>query len=147
MAIMESKKRNERRQTKRERVVSGTAAGAVKAGGKGGEGNSKRVKLTDAAAAAVAPAAVAAPDASNAGGATRLFVGNLPYDVDEASLRTALAPANVTRVQWMTDKATGKFYGSCFVEVASGVDGSVVLGKHGVKLKGRKIRVNYEKRS
>jgi hypothetical protein len=51
------------------------------------------------------------PCPGNPSGYTRLFLGNLPFAVDEASLRTFLSPAIMTHVKWITDKETGKFYG------------------------------------
>ena len=42
-------------------------------------------------------------------------MGNLPFAVDEAGLTDFLP--GVTHIKWITDKATGKFYGSSFVEM------------------------------
>lgn len=80
----------------------------------------------------------------NPTGCTRLFLGNLPFSVDEASLRTFLSPAEMTHVKWITDKETGKFYGSAFIEVATSKCGAVaVKKKNGEKLMGRPIRINF----
>ena len=49
------------------------------------------------------------------GGITRLFVGNLPFAVDKASLG-AFFDGSMTHVKWITDKETGKFYGSAFCD-------------------------------
>lgn len=84
------------------------------------------------------------PCPGNPSGYTRLFLGNLPFAVDEASLRTFLSPAEMTHVKWITDKETGKFYGSAFIEVATSKCGAIaVKQKNGEKLMGRPIRINF----
>jgi nucleolin len=84
------------------------------------------------------------PCPGNPSGCTRLFLGNLPFAVDEASLRTFLDPAEMTHVKWITDKETGKFYGSAFIEVATSKCGAIaVKKKNGEKLMGRPIRINF----
>lgn len=84
------------------------------------------------------------PCPGNPDGYTRLFLGNLPFAVDEASLSTFLSPAVVTHVKWITDKETGKFYGSAFIEMSSSSCGaSAVKEKNGEKLMGRPIRINF----
>jgi len=80
----------------------------------------------------------------NPEGYTRLFLGNLPFAVDEASLRTFLAPAKMTHVKWITDKETGKFYGSGFIEMATSKCGAIaVKERNGEKIMGRPIRINF----
>ena len=56
------------------------------------------------------------PCKGNPQGVTRLFLGNLPFAVDEASLGDFF-PGQVTHIKWITDKETGKFYGSAFCEM------------------------------
>jgi hypothetical protein len=75
------------------------------------------------------------PCKGNPSGYTRLFLGNLPFVVDEASLRDFFSPAIMTHVKWITDKETGKFYGSAFVEMKTSKDGAIaVTEKNGEKL-------------
>lgn len=84
------------------------------------------------------------PCKGNPSGYTRLFLGNLPFAVDEASLRDFFSPAIMTHVKWITDKETGKFYGSAFVEMKTSKDGAIaVTERNGEKLLGRPIRINY----
>mmetsp|Transcript_16991 Transcript_16991/g.32162 ORF Transcript_16991/g.32162 Transcript_16991/m.32162 type:complete len:389 (-) Transcript_16991:1082-2248(-) len=84
------------------------------------------------------------PCNGNPSGCTRLFLGNLPFAVDEASLRSFLSPAEMTHVKWITDKETGKFYGSAFIEMATSKCGAIaVKQKNGEKLMGRPIRINF----
>lgn len=67
-------------------------------------------------------------------GATRLFVGKLPLTVDATSIRELITAAArfgdgsgpgdgssqpVVAVHWITDKSSGAFYGSVFVQMAS----------------------------
>jgi len=84
------------------------------------------------------------PCPGNPSGYTRLFLGNLPFSVDEESLRTFLSPAIMTHVKWITDKETGKFYGSGFIEMDTSVSGATaVKEKNGQKLMGRPVRINF----
>lgn len=84
------------------------------------------------------------PCSGNPSGYTRLFLGNLPFAVDEASLRTFFSPAEMTHVKWITDKETGKFYGSAFIEMATSKCGAIaVKERNGEKLMGRQIRINF----
>jgi len=79
----------------------------------------------------------------NPKGITRLFVGNLPFAVDEATLCTHLMDA-MTHVKWITDQETGKFYGSAFVEMRdSVVAAEAVFHKNGAQLMGRPLKVTY----
>lgn len=46
----------------------------------------------------------------------RIYVGNLSYNVDEAALVSQFESCGkVTKVQFITDKATGKFYGFAYL--------------------------------
>jgi RNA recognition motif-containing protein len=85
-----------------------------------------------------------APCKGNPLGITRLFLGNLPFTVDEAYLKEFIAPAQLTHIKWITDKETGKFYGSAFVEMRNTKDAAIaVTEKNGLELIGRPIRINY----
>mmetsp|Transcript_1258 Transcript_1258/g.2756 ORF Transcript_1258/g.2756 Transcript_1258/m.2756 type:complete len:352 (-) Transcript_1258:108-1163(-) len=77
----------------------------------------------------------------NPQGVTRLFVGNLPFVVDETSLKTFLP--GVTHIKWITDKETGKFYGSSFVEMDTSTSAADAVAKAGKELMGRAIKVNF----
>jgi nucleolin len=82
-----------------------------------------------------------APCKGNPQGCTRLFLGNLPFAVDEASLE-AFIPG-VTHIKWITDKETGKFYGSAFVEMGSSISAADAVAKAGSQLMGRPIKINF----
>ena len=82
------------------------------------------------------------PVKGNPQGVTRLFVGNLPFTVDEASLG-AFLPGEVTHIKWITDKETGKFYGSAFVEMDNSVSAAEAVAMAGEKLIGRPVKINF----
>mmetsp|Transcript_3814 Transcript_3814/g.10007 ORF Transcript_3814/g.10007 Transcript_3814/m.10007 type:complete len:346 (-) Transcript_3814:287-1324(-) len=82
-----------------------------------------------------------APCKGNPQGVTRLFLGNLPFSVDESSL-SAFLPGIVTHIKWITDKETGKFYGSAFIEMDNSTSAAEAVAMAGSKLIGRPIKIN-----
>lgn len=82
-----------------------------------------------------------APCKGNPQGVTRLFLGNLPFAVDETSLE-AFIPG-LTHVKWITDKETGKFYGSAFVEMGTSASAADAVAKAGSQLMGRPVKINF----
>ena len=88
------------------------------------------------------------PCKGNPSGVTRLFVGNLPFAVDEHSLEAFLGSegnngASITHIKWITDQATGKFYGSAFVEMKDSQTAAEAVSKAGSSLMGRPIKVRH----
>jgi len=81
------------------------------------------------------------PCKGNPQGVTRLFAGNLPFAIDEDSLQ-AFIPG-VTHIKWITDKETGRFYGSAFVEMESSRTAADAVAKAGTQLMGRPIKINF----
>ena len=65
--------------------------------------------------------------------------------MDEAKLLEVLHPAKVTHIQWLTDRNTGCFYGSAFIEVKTAEDAGSVLALDGMTVLGRRIKVKYQK--
>lgn len=65
--------------------------------------------------------------------------------MDESTLLDFLLPAKVTHIQWLTDRNTGKFYGSAFIETATSEDSGLVLALDGYAVLGRKIKVKYQR--
>merc|ERR1711874_644669 len=66
------------------------------------------------------------------------------FAVDETSLNDFVSPATITHIKWITDKETGKFYGSSFVEMLNSKDAAIpVTQKNGGKLLGRQLKINY----
>jgi cold-inducible RNA-binding protein len=76
---------------------------------------------------------------------TRVYVGNLSYHTDEASLRQACAAGGreVVSVSIVTDRMTGQPRGFAFVEFASEKDAQGAITElHGKPLDGRTLAVN-----
>jgi len=73
-----------------------------------------------------------------------LFVGNMSFDTSESSLRSLFEPyGEITRVQVMTDRDTGRARGFAFVEMARDEDAaSAVAALNGTELDGRALNVN-----
>lgn len=82
------------------------------------------------------------PCKGNPQGVTRLFLGNLPFSVDESSLG-AFLPGKVTHIKWITDKETGKFYGSAFIEMDNSISAAEAVAMSGEKLIGRQVKINF----
>src|SRR5262245_8286869 len=78
---------------------------------------------------------------------TRLFVGNLSYQTMEQDLQDFFAQAgNVTSVNLMFDKFTGKSGGFAFVELASAEEANKAVEMfNGKELQGRPLTVNVAK--
>jgi cold-inducible RNA-binding protein len=76
---------------------------------------------------------------------TRLYVGNLPYDTDEAQLRAIFQEGGrqVSEVKIITDRDTGRPRGFAFVEMASQADAdAAVTALNGREFGGRALTVN-----
>jgi cold-inducible RNA-binding protein len=77
---------------------------------------------------------------------TRLYVGNLPYDTDEQSIRTFFGDGDsrqVTQVKIVTDRDTGRPRGFAFVELSSDSQAQTAISElNGRELGGRTIVVN-----
>lgn len=80
---------------------------------------------------------------------TRLFVGNLPKDTNEALLRLAFENdgRRVHTVALMTDEATGRFLGRAYVDMASEDDlRAAIAALDGSDLDGRTLVVQAAER-
>lgn len=74
----------------------------------------------------------------------RLYVGNLPYAMDEAELRTIFGRYGaITDATVVKDRESGRSKGFGFVEFANGSDGErAIQGVNGSDCSGRTLRVN-----
>lgn len=82
------------------------------------------------------------PCVGNPQGITRLFIGNLNFQINETILEEFLP--GLTHVKWITDKATGKFYGSAFIEMLTSQHAAdAITIKNGQSVLGRPIKINY----
>ena len=76
---------------------------------------------------------------------TRLYVGNLPFSVDEATLRQLFEQNNrtVEEVKLITDRDTGRPRGFGFVEMGSSEEAEQAISElNDYTLDGRQLRVN-----
>lgn len=76
--------------------------------------------------------------------AKKLYVGNLSYSTDEAELQNVFSQyGEVTSVNIITDKMTGRARGFGFVEMATAEGAqAAVEATNGMELRGRQLRVN-----
>jgi len=76
---------------------------------------------------------------------TRLYIGNLSFKTTEDDLRAALTEngRNVTEIQFITDRETGRPRGFAFAEMASEADAlAAIEALDGTQLDGRTLTVN-----
>lgn len=75
---------------------------------------------------------------------TKIYVGNLPYSVTDASLKSNFGEfGQVTSARVMMDRETGVSKGFGFVEMASAeVAQAAIAALHGVSVEGRSIVVS-----
>lgn len=76
--------------------------------------------------------------------ATKLYVGNLSYDVTEEQLKELFSGAGtVVSVSLITDRHSGRSKGFGFVEMGSDDDAKAAIEKlNGTDFEGRKLNVN-----
>jgi len=77
----------------------------------------------------------------------KLYVGNLPYSVTDASLREAFAASGtVDSVNLITDRDTGQSKGFAFVEMSSDSEAQrAIQTLNGQNLDGRPMKVSEAK--
>jgi len=76
---------------------------------------------------------------------TRLYVGNLPFSVDESTLRSLFEQneRSVEEVKLITDRETGRPRGFGFVEMGNSEDADKAIQElDGHQLDGRALKVN-----
>ncbi len=75
---------------------------------------------------------------------TKLYVGNLPFDITEDDLRTMLSPHGpVNEIAVVMDKATGRARGFAFATMNTPEGASAaILALNGKEWKGRSLTVN-----
>jgi len=73
----------------------------------------------------------------------KIFVGNLPFSVDEAKLRELFAPyGEVDSANVITDRETGRPRGFAFVEMADADARKAIQGLENHEMEGRTLNVN-----
>jgi hypothetical protein len=88
--------------------------------------------------------AVASAPPGNPGGVTRLFLRNMcRKNMDEASLMEFLP--GITHVVWRSDRTSGQFLGSGWVEMATPADAARAVAQDGrLRIFGRPLGVSYQ---
>ncbi|MBI4459338.1 MAG: RNA-binding protein [Acidobacteria bacterium] len=73
-----------------------------------------------------------------------VFVGNMSFQTTESELRALFEPfGEITRVQVMTDRDTGRSRGFAFVEMANDEDANkAIAALNGKEVDGRALNVN-----
>ena len=73
--------------------------------------------------------------------ASKLYVGNLPFNITEEQIREFFSQAGeVSSVKIITDRETGKSRGFCFVEMENG--DTAISELNGKEFSGRNITVS-----
>jgi RNA recognition motif-containing protein len=75
----------------------------------------------------------------------RLYVGNLPFSVDESSLRSLFEQNDrtVEEIKLITDRDTGRLRGFGFVEMGNSQDADMAIQQlNGYEMDGRPLKVN-----
>jgi RNA recognition motif-containing protein len=90
------------------------------------------------------------PQAISVKGSTmssKIYVGNLPYTIDDASLRQNFSDfGGVLSAKVMLDRDTGRSKGFAFVEMSSAEEAqAAITGLNGMSVGGRSIVVNISK--
>ncbi len=77
----------------------------------------------------------------------KLYVGNLPYSVDQQALETAFAEfGTVDSAKVISDRDTGQSKGFGFVEMSSDAEAQkAIQGMNGTDMGGRDVKVNEAK--
>jgi cold-inducible RNA-binding protein len=78
---------------------------------------------------------------------TKLYVGNLSFETNDAGLRDAFSPfGNITDVYVANDRETGRPRGFAFVTFTTGEEAQAAMEKmNGASLDGRALTVNEAK--
>jgi len=107
----------------------------------------------DADAPAAAAPAAAADTSLNPDRVSKIFMGNLSYDVNDSSdpaTNTDISGifgdcGTITDIFFLTDKETGRFYGTGFVTFSSPEEADAALAKNGQEVCGRPIKIDAAK--
>ncbi len=75
---------------------------------------------------------------------TRLYVGNLPFNVSEEDLRNLFSQAGeIKDIHLVTDRGTNRSRGFAFVEFTNGADAEKAIQMfEGYEMDGRRLTVN-----
>ena len=102
----------------------------------------------EAEAEPAAPSPVAAAPAAAEGSEEirKCFLGNLPYSIEDDNVREFFKDVGeITDIHWLTDKESGQFYGSGFIEFGTHAEAKAAVAKAGEDLMGRPLKVDLAK--
>lgn len=76
-----------------------------------------------------------------------VFVGNMSFEATESGLRSIFEPfGEITRIQLITDRDTGRARGFGFVEMANDEEAAkAIAALNGTEMNGRALNVNEAK--
>jgi len=116
----------------------GISFAAPKANDRGGAGGAKGGKPKHSMSSK--------PMSEKPRGCMGFFVGNLPYDVDDDSMREFASDCGeVSAIRWVTNKETGEFKGCGFIDFVDSEAVDKFALKNGKEFNGRQIRIDYAK--
>eukprot|EP00614_Pseudopedinella_elastica_P015708 CAMPEP_0172646820 /NCGR_PEP_ID=MMETSP1068-20121228/240432_1 /TAXON_ID=35684 /ORGANISM="Pseudopedinella elastica, Strain CCMP716" /LENGTH=324 /DNA_ID=CAMNT_0013461085 /DNA_START=44 /DNA_END=1018 /DNA_ORIENTATION=+ len=73
-----------------------------------------------------------------------VFMGNLSWQIDEASLQEAFKACGVVQnCKWLEDRETGKFKGCGFITFATVEEAGKAVAMDGTEVLGRPVKCNY----
>jgi len=76
----------------------------------------------------------------------RLFLGNCSFDITDEVVKEVLGKyGTIESIHWVTDRETGKFYGTGFVEFSTAAEANAALAADGVEMAGRATRIQIAK--
>lgn len=82
--------------------------------------------------------------AAGSGDNRRVFLGNLPFTIDDDKIREVFkAAGEITDIHWVTDKQTGKFYGTGFLEFSTADGAAAAVAMNGADVMGRPMKVDF----
>jgi nucleolin len=87
-----------------------------------------------------------AGSAANPDGLSKCFLGNLSYDIDDDQCKEFFKDCGTMNdIYWLTDKETGKFFGSGFITFDTPEGAAAAVGKVGEDLLGRPLKIEFAK--
>ena len=94
------------------------------------------------AATAAFSSSASSPSAPPVEASSRIFIGNLSFKITDELLHSAFSHCGaIDGVHWVTDKTTGKFYGSAFIDFQSPTAVPAALLLNNTELLGRPMKV------
>jgi len=88
----------------------------------------------------------AADSAANPEGLSKCFLGNLSYDIDDDQAKEFFKDCGtINDIYWLTDKETGKFFGSGFITFDTPEAAAAAVGKVGQDILGRPLKIEFAK--